>query len=119
MQHRRSRSSGSATTWLPPERLHRVMWHDPRWSSGDIHGNQLFMQPLWDIAYDGGADLVLSASEHAYERFAPQDANGALDDVYGMREFVVGTGGYYRYALGTRKPNSEVFDDAAHTAWSS
>ena len=86
-----------------------VMWHDSRWSSGNIHGNQDFTQPLWQIAYDGGADIVLGGNEHDYERFAPQDANGALDNAYGVRQFVVGTGGYYLYGLGTRKPNSEVF----------
>ena len=74
-----------------------------------MHGNQQGVQPLWAIAYAGGADVVLSGHEHDYERFAPQDAAGNLDQAFGVREFVVGTGGYYLYALGTRKPNSEAF----------
>jgi hypothetical protein len=91
-----------------------VYWHDARWSSGNIHGNESFTQPLWQIAYDGGADIVLSGNEHDYERFAPQDANGALDTTYGVRAFVVGTGGYYLYDLGTRQPNSQVYDNSTY-----
>ncbi len=86
-----------------------VTWHDARWSSGNIHGNQVFTQPLWEIAYDGGADIVLSGNEHDYERFAPQDANGALDNTFGVRAFVVGTGGYYLYDLDALEPNSQAY----------
>ncbi len=86
-----------------------VMWHDSRWSSGEIHGDQDFTQPFWQIAYDAGADIVLGGNEHDYERFAPQDANGAIDNQYGIRSFVVGTGGYYLYGLGSLKPNSQAY----------
>ena len=91
-----------------------AMWHDPRFSSGNIHGDQGFIQPLWSIAYEKGVDVVLNGHEHDYERFAPMDANGALDTKYGVRQFVVGTGGYYLYGLGTRKATSEVWDNSGY-----
>ncbi len=88
-----------------------VMWHNARFSSGSIHGNSVAMQTLWATAYEAGVDVVLSGHEHTYERFAPQDATGASDPAHGVRQFLVGTGGYYHYALGAaRKPNSEVFN---------
>ena len=89
-----------------------AMWHEPRWSSGAIHGNTTYVQPLWSIAYEAGVDIVLNGHEHDYERFAPQDANGQVDPAFGVREFVVGTGGYFFYDLGVRKPNSEVWSNA-------
>ena len=86
-----------------------VMWHDARWSSGNVHGGERFAQPLWDLAYSKGADIVLSGNEHTYERFAPQDELGVRDDAFGVRQFVVGTGGYYLYGLGTTAANSQAF----------
>ena len=37
--------------------------------------------------------LILSGHAHYYERFAPQRPDGTKDSTYGIREFVVGTGG--------------------------
>ncbi len=51
------------------------------------------MADFWQILYDAGADVVLSGHDHNYERFAPQDPNGVLDLQFGLRQFVVGTGG--------------------------
>jgi len=82
--------------------------HEPRWSSGSVHGNQAFVQRYWQAAYDNGVDIVLSGSEHIYERFAPQDGAGHLDTQYGVREFIVGTGGESHYGIGTIQPNSQV-----------
>jgi hypothetical protein len=58
--------------------------------------------------------VVLSGHDHHYERFAPQDPNGAADPKRGIREFVVGTGGAGLHALGTLKPNSEVRNNDTH-----
>ena len=66
--------------------------HEPRFSSGEIHGNVGSVEPLWQILYDHGADVVLSGSEHMYERFAPQTPKGAADPANGIRQFTVGTG---------------------------
>ena len=40
----------------------------------------------------------------------PRTWQGKLDDEFGVREFVVGTGGYYLYELGATQPNSEIFN---------
>ena len=87
-----------------------AIWHQPRYSSGNVHGNNAQMQALWQTAYEHGVDLVLSGHEHDYERFAPMDAVGNADPVNGTREIVVGSGGYFRYGLGTLQPNSEVYN---------
>jgi hypothetical protein len=81
--------------------------HHPRYSSGP-HGDNSAVQPLWQDLYDFNAELVLAGHDHDYERFAPQDANGMLDQNRGIREFVVGTGGVSEYEFGTPKPNSEI-----------
>ena len=67
-----------------------AMWHKPRWSSS---GGLTHMQQLWQDLYDGGVDIVLGGHLHNYERFAPMNASGAADPSFGVREFVVGTGG--------------------------
>lgn len=88
-------------------------WHHPRFSSDSSHGDDPEMAPLWDALYEYGADLVLNGHAHLYERFAPQTAAGAPDPAYGIREIVVGTGGYVLYAWGTIRANSELrFNDA-------
>jgi hypothetical protein len=85
-------------------------WHQPRFSSGQ-HGDDTATSALWDDLYAAGAELVLSGHDHDYERFAPQDGQGARDDARGIREFVVGTGGNnhttFKAAI---RPNSEVRD---------
>ncbi len=85
-------------------------WHSPRFSSGP-HGSDTAMQPFWKALHDYGVEVAITGHDHHYERFAPQDARGALDPAYGIREFVVGTGGKSHYAIGTPLPNSEVHND--------
>ena len=80
--------------------------HHPRFSSGGHDDANL--TSMWEVLHDGGVDVVLSGHDHTYERFAPQDAAGALDTVSGIRQFVVGTGGARHYAFDTLRPNSEV-----------
>ena len=48
---------------------------------------------FWKDLYAAGADVVLSAHVHNYERFAAQTPTGAYDPGHGIVEFVVGTGG--------------------------
>ncbi|HUS16780.1 MAG TPA: metallophosphoesterase [Chloroflexia bacterium] len=90
-----------------PARCTLAYWHHPRFSSG-AHGSIVAMQPIWQALYDAGAEVVLSGHDHHYERFAPQDATGRLDQDRGIREFVVGTGGKSHYPIGPPIPNSEV-----------
>jgi len=82
-------------------------WHFPLFSSSK-HGNTEQMREFWRILDEFGAEIVLSAHDHVYERFAPQNADGVPDPVGGIREFVVGTGGAPPYGFLDAKPNSEV-----------
>jgi hypothetical protein len=107
--------------WLHEDlRLHQgkcvlAYWHHARFSSG-IHGSNRAYDPFWRDLYEAGADIVLSGHDHHYERFAPLNPEGKLDQKRGLREFVVGTGGkggwrgFYRFLpFGDRRnPNSEV-----------
>ena len=83
-------------------------FHHPRFASGEEHGNQLSARPFWRALYDHGADVVLSAHEHNYERFARQTPDGKLDETNGIRQFVVGTGGGQLYGFDEPRPNSQV-----------
>jgi hypothetical protein len=83
-------------------------WHRPRFSSGVKHGSDPSYAQIWTDLYNAGAELVLNGHEHNYERFAPQDPAGAADVFYGLREFVVGTGGNGHDPFGTAIANSEV-----------
>lgn len=87
-------------------------WHHPRFSSS-LHGSDPTYVDLWQILYDAGVELVLSGHDHAYERFAPQDALGNVDQ-RGVRAFVVGTGGRSFYDVGDTVPNSEIVNDTTH-----
>jgi hypothetical protein len=50
---------------------------------------------------------VLGGDRHIYERFAPQNPDGAADP-NGIREFIVGTGGKNLGSIGTVQANSQV-----------
>lgn len=81
-------------------------WHHPRFSSGK-NGDNPWLGALWRLLDEAGVDVVLTAHDHSYERFAPQDADGRYDP-NGMRQFVVGTGGAYLYSFPRVLPNSEA-----------
>jgi hypothetical protein len=85
-------------------------WHHARFSSGE-HGNNSDVAPLYQALYEKGADVVLTAHDHDYERFAPQTPDGVADGTYGIRQFVIGTGGTYLRGFGDIQPNSEVRDN--------
>jgi hypothetical protein len=67
-------------------------WHFPLFSSGQ-NGDNPATRPLWRALYGFDADVVISAHDHLYERFALQDPDGRPDAERGIREFIVGTGG--------------------------
>lgn len=69
-----------------------VYFHRPLFSSGG-HAGDLRMASLWNILYEGDADLVINGHEHHYERFEPQNPAGVRDTVRGITEIIVGTGG--------------------------
>ncbi|MBI2781240.1 MAG: metallophosphoesterase [Chloroflexi bacterium] len=91
-----------------------AMWHQPRFSSGSTHGSSTATQALYQALYDFGAEIVLAAHEHNYERFAPQTATGTPDSARGLVEFVVGTGGASHYGFGTPIANSVVRDGTTY-----
>jgi hypothetical protein len=84
-------------------------FHHPRFSSGGI-GNNTSTDTLWQPLYNAGVNVILVGHDHNYERFAPQNPGGALDNAFGIRQFVVGTGGRNTSSMGSRKANSEVFN---------
>ena len=88
-------------------------WHHPLFNSGK-HESSEQMRPLWSALYEAGADVVLSGHDHNYQRYAPQDASGALDPQHGIRQFVVGTGGKGLYDLKDSAPNLEASNDSTY-----
>jgi hypothetical protein len=80
-------------------------YHKPRFSSA---GSNPHMGVLWQLLYDRGADLVMSGHTHSYERFAPMNGSGAVDNAFGIREIVVGTGGASSHPFGTPLATSQV-----------
>ena len=85
-------------------------FHHPRYSSGP-HGltaPNSVVPDLWKELYNAGAEIIISAHEHFYERFAPQTPDGFGDSDYGIRQFVVGTGGASLAPALRRVANSEV-----------
>ena len=100
-------------TWLRqdlaahPNQCVAAYFHHPRFSSG-IAGNYTPTSQFWNDLYNANADLVLSAHDHDYERFAPQTPGKTRDDARGIREFVVGTGGKSLKGFDATVANSEV-----------
>jgi hypothetical protein len=93
-------------------------WHHPLFSSGSSSGGTSNMKAFWKALYEAKADVVLNGHVHNYERFAPQTPSGEADPANpqrGIREFVVGTGGY---SLNSFKipplTNTEVRDESAN-----
>jgi Ca2+-binding RTX toxin-like protein len=88
-------------------------WHEPRFSSGP-HGDYLHSSTWWSDLYSAGADVVLNAHDHDYERFAPQTPSGGADPRRGIREFVVGTGGRSHYEFQKIRAHSVVRNDQSY-----
>lgn len=65
---------------------------------------------IWRDLYDGGVETVLSANARNYERFHPMNAVGKRDDAFGVRQFVVGTGGIQFEANKTAIANSAAMN---------
>jgi hypothetical protein len=82
-------------------------WHRPSYSSG-INGNDTRYGTFWKDLYDAGAEIVLSGHSHMYERYAPMNPSGQVDDARGLRLFVVGTGGEDHSGVTSVQPNSVI-----------
>ncbi|MEU6619756.1 DNRLRE domain-containing protein [Streptomyces litmocidini] len=83
-------------------------WHHPRYTSGAGHSSSTTVQPLYQALYDNNAEVIVTGHNHNYERFAPMNATGGLDDTRGIRQFVAGMGGTGLEGFGTIQPNSEI-----------
>ena len=83
-----------------------AIWHHPRFSSGQSKpdGRSIAM---WQALYDHGAELIVNGHRHHYERFAPQTPGGTASS-YGIRQFVVGTGGTSLVGFSGAMANSQV-----------
>jgi acid phosphatase type 7 len=90
-----------------PKACTLAYWHHPVFSSG-VHGNDATMKDIWTTLYAAGVDVVVSAHDHNYERFAPQTPEGKANPQRGIREFVVGTGGAPLRNINKPIANSEV-----------
>jgi calcineurin-like phosphoesterase family protein len=82
-------------------------WHEPRWSAGSVHGNDSSSAALWRDLFAAHADIVINGHEHNYQRYAPLNPSGSLAP-NGIREFVVGTGGWGHYDFATTTPMPQV-----------
>jgi hypothetical protein len=89
-----------------------AFFHHPLFGSGP-NAPSTFVQPLFQLLYDNGADVVINGHQHHYERFAPQTPRGVAEPERGIRQFTVGTGGADLYHFVTVRPNSE----AQYSGW--
>jgi hypothetical protein len=90
-----------------------VVWHHPRFYQGSWNKNAS-VKPFWDALYEVGADVVVNAHFHIYERYAPQTPDGVMDPGRGIRQFIAGTGGGGHDALVQAAPNVEVRDNTSY-----
>jgi hypothetical protein len=88
-----------------PTQCTLAYWHHPRWSSVTSSSAS---KNFWTDIYQAGGDVVLSGHVHNYERIAPTDPAGSADGMFGIRQFVVGTGGESLQGYGTPLSTSEM-----------
>jgi hypothetical protein len=82
-------------------------FHHPYVTSGP-NGDNPYLNDLWTLLYERDADVVVSAHDHLYERFAPMNAVAQRDPVRGIRQFIVGTGGSDLYPVAFVHAASEM-----------
>jgi hypothetical protein len=64
--------------------------HHPYYSTGRQYPE---LRTIFQTLYDNKVELYFAGHEHYYQRFYPQDADSNRDDVGGVTEIGVGTGG--------------------------
>jgi hypothetical protein len=90
-----------------------AVWHHPRFTSTRSTPDGLTL-PLWQTLYAYGAEIIVNGHRHHYERFAPQTPAGAASSAYGIRQFVVGTGGISLVGFPGAMRNSQVRNGRTH-----
>jgi len=108
----------AVTAWLKsdlaahPSACTLAYFHEPYWTTPSEHGRDTSTRPWVQALYDAGADVLLQAHNHSYERFAPQRPDDVSDAQQGLTSFVVGTGGRSHYAFsGSPAANSVIRND--------
>jgi PKD repeat protein len=94
-------SSSAQVRWLRADlaastkRCTIALWHMGLFFSSNTAGYTVnpTRRALWEALYQAGADVVINANQHHYERLAPMRPDGTRDDAGGIRSFNVGTGG--------------------------
>jgi Calcineurin-like phosphoesterase len=88
-------------------------WHHPLFNSGETHGDSSpsGAEAFWEDLHAAGADLVVNGHEHNYQRYAKQSPSGEAS-AFGIREFVVGTGGKSLYGMLEEKDPNYEFGNA-------
>ena len=107
------------TQWLQAELLRAknegrcaaVMMHHPFVSSGRFA--TATVRPLWEASVAGGADVVFTAHDHHYERFAPLNTAGA-PATGGVPLFITGLGGAPVYPIDAPVPGSQYRTNMEH-----
>jgi len=90
-----------------------AFFQNPRFASRESGGSTTYAA-FWQDLYAGGADVVLNGDSHWYERFQPMNGSGGADSAYGVREFIVATGGAGLDTPYTPLPTSEVLSNTTH-----
>ena len=90
-------------------------YQNPRFAStASGTGGSASYQAIWQDLYAGGVDVALNGDSHWYERFQPLNGAGVSDPTYGVREFIVGTGGAGLDTPGTKLATSQVLNNTTH-----
>jgi Cellulase (glycosyl hydrolase family 5) len=121
--HRYGCDTAGVRAWLERDleanrkRCTLAFWQDPYWTRPTaVHGRELRLAPWVRTLYQHDADLILQASNHDYQRFAPQNLRDKRDSARGLRAFVVGTGGIGHYEFTGAAPNVEASDATTYGA---
>jgi hypothetical protein len=106
--------AGQQAAWLRadlaahPNPCTLAFWHRPRWSNDSLYGDDPSLDPMFQILYGAGVDVLLQGHVHAYERWSEMAPDGTSQPGRGVRTFVVGTGGAESFAVDALKPGEEV-----------
>jgi hypothetical protein len=98
------------------KRCTMAIWHAPLFLSSNsadymTNGDR---RVLWERLHAAGAELVVNAQQHFYERFPPLDPQGQPDPNRGIVQINVGTGGESVATPEFRHPQSAVVNGNAY-----
>ena len=69
-----------------------AIWHEPLFNSGATPQVGPSVRPLWEALYANGADVIVNAHDHGYQRTVKVRYDG-VPDAGGIQQFIAGTGG--------------------------